>query len=69
MRGFVMYKLTNVEVMSVSGQLGMAYGFKITTSHGQPLVNFSYGTEAEAQKAAEHVASAIGNAIRILTYP
>jgi len=64
-----MYKLSNVEVMSVSGQLGMAYGFNITTSHGQPIANFSYRTEAEAQQAAERVASAVQNAIRILAYP
>jgi hypothetical protein len=46
-----MYKVSDVERMAVSGQLGSAFGFNILTSQGQPVVNLSFRTEVEAREA------------------
>jgi hypothetical protein len=64
-----MYKVSNVEGMSVSGQLGPAFGFNILTSQGQPVVNLSFRTETEAREAMQRIAWAAEKAIRILAYP
>ena len=64
-----MYKVSDVETMPVSGQLGSAFGFNILTSQGQPVVNLSFRTEVEARDALQRIAWAAGKAIRILAYP
>jgi hypothetical protein len=64
-----MYKVTDVESMAVSGQLGPAFGFNIQTSQGQPVVNLSFRTEVEAREALQRIAWAARKAIRILAYP
>ena len=61
-----MYNVSNVVRLDVAGQLGVTYGFNITTVTGEPMVNFAYRTEAEANAAARYVVSAIGTAIRVL---
>jgi hypothetical protein len=64
-----MYKVSDVQRMAVSGQLGPAFGFNILTSQGQPVVNLSFRTEVEAREALQCISWAAGKAIRILAYP
>ena len=64
-----MYNVSQVVRLNVTGQLGVAYGFNITTATGVPIVNFAYKTEAEARAAARYVASAVAVAIRVLARP
>ena len=64
-----MYKVSDVERMTVSGQLGPAFGFNILTTQGQPVVNLSFRTEVEAREALQGISWAAEKAIRILAYP
>jgi hypothetical protein len=64
-----MYKVSSVDRMTVSGQLGSAFGFNILTSQGQPVVSLSFRTETEAREAFQRIAWVAGKAIRILAYP
>ena len=61
-----MYNVSDIVRVDVAGQLGVGYGFNITTASGGPMVNFAYRTEAEAKDAARHVVSAVAAAIRVL---
>ena len=64
-----MYKVSYVEKMTVTGQLGPAFGFNILSMQGQPVVNLSFRTEVEAREALQRISWAAGKAIRIVAYP
>jgi hypothetical protein len=65
-RGFEpMWKIGDVQPVSVLGVDGYPYGFNITNDRGKPLVLFAYTTREEAEAAAEQVRVAIEKAVEV----
>jgi hypothetical protein len=60
-----MWKVAEVEPVSVVGVDGYPYGFNVTDEIGRALVLFAYSTRAEAEEAAEHVVAAIEAAVDV----
>lgn len=60
-----MWKVGDVNPVSVLGVDGYPYGFNLTTEDGQPLVSFAYVTRAKAEGAAAHIRSAIEDAVEV----
>jgi hypothetical protein len=64
-----MWKVGDVEPVSVLGVDGYPYGFDLTTQEDKPLVSFAYTTRERAEEAAARVRSAIEQAVAVnLTY-
>jgi hypothetical protein len=61
-----MYKVSNVVSVHVPGEVGSGFGFNITTTHGAPMVDL---TQDEAKEAAQHILSAMRNAIFLISHP
>jgi hypothetical protein len=57
-----MWKVGDINPVSVLGVDGYPYGFDLTTEAGQPLLSFAYVTRAKAEEAAAHIRSAIEDA-------
>jgi hypothetical protein len=60
-----MWKVGDVEPVSVLGVDGYPYGFDLTTHEDKPLVSFAYTTRERAEEAAAHVRSAIEQAVAV----
>ena len=60
-----MWKVGDVNPVSVLGVDGYPYGFNLTTEDGQPLVSFAYVTRTKAEEAAAHIRSAIEDAVEV----
>jgi hypothetical protein len=60
-----MWKVGDVEPVSVLGVDGYPYGFNILTEAGKPLVSFAYTTRDAAEAAASQVRSVIEHAVDV----
>ena len=60
-----MWKVEDINPVSVLGVDGCPYGFNLTTEEGQPLVSFAYRTRDKAEAAAEQFRSAVEDAIEV----
>jgi hypothetical protein len=60
-----MWKVGDVEPVSVLGVDGYPYGFDVTTQDDKPVVSFAYATRDRAEEAAAHVRSAIEQAVAV----
>jgi hypothetical protein len=60
-----MWKVGDVEPVSVLGVDSYPYGFTLTTEDGKPLASFAYLTRAAAEAAAAQVRSAIEEAVEV----
>jgi hypothetical protein len=57
-----MWKISDVQPVSVLGVDGYPYGFDLTDDSGRPLVSFAYTTR---EAAAEEVRAAVENAVEV----
>jgi hypothetical protein len=64
-----MWKVGDVEPVSVLGVDGYPYGFDLTTQEDKPLVSFAYTTRERAEEAAARVRSAIEQAVAVNPRP
>ena len=60
-----MWKVGDINPVSVLGVDGYPYGFNLTTEEGRPLVSFAYLTRDKAEAAAEQIRSAVEDAIEV----
>jgi hypothetical protein len=64
-----MWKIGDVQPVSVLGVDGYPYGFNITTEQGKPVVSFAYTTRDAAEAAAMQVKAAIEHAVEVRAHP
>jgi hypothetical protein len=62
-----MWKVGDINPVSVLGVDGYPYGFNVTTEDGEPLVSFAY-VRAKAEEAAAHIRSAIEDAVKVRSH-
>ena len=60
-----MWKIGDVQPVSVLGVDGYPYGFNITNDAGKPVVSFAYTTREAAEAAAEQVRAAVEKAVDV----
>ena len=63
-----MWKVGDINPVSVLGVDGYPYGFNVNTEHDEPLVSFAYVTRAKAEEAAAHIRSAIEDAVEVRSH-
>jgi hypothetical protein len=63
-----MWKVGDINPVSVLGVDGYPYGFNVTTEDDEPLVSFAYVTRAKAEEAAAHIRSAIEDAVEVRSH-
>ena len=63
-----MWKVGDINPVSVLGVDGYPYGFNVITEDGEPLVSFAYVTRAKAEEAAAHIRSAIEDAVEVRSH-
>ena len=64
-----MWKVGDIDPVSVLGVDGYPYGFNLTTEEGKALVSFAYVTRTRAEEAAAQIQSAIENAVEVRPHP
>jgi hypothetical protein len=63
-----MWKVGDINPVSVLGVDGYPYGFNVTTEDGEPLVSFAYVTRAKGEEAAAHIRSAVEDAVEVRSH-